>query len=117
MPSVQRGELAKRGDNWTVRYRDEHGKQRRQTFGPGREGKAEAEEWRQRKLREVEALRRGDAIAHRRRQLPTLSELVSEYVDSHQGEANTIRTLKERLRYATEGPKLDGQGGVREPPH
>jgi 1,4-dihydroxy-2-naphthoate octaprenyltransferase len=36
--------------------------------------------------------------------LPTLAELVNEYVDSHQGQDNTIRTLKERLRYATEGP-------------
>jgi integrase len=61
--------------------------------------------------REVEALRRGDAVQLRRRQLPTLSELVDEYVGQHAAEANTLRTLKERLRYATEGPKLDGQGG------
>lgn len=114
MPSIQRGALTKRGDRWTVRYRDEQGQQRRQTFGPGREGKADASEWLERKLREVEALRRGDVVAHRRRQLPTLSELVSEYIDQQSTEANTISTLKKRLRYATEGPKLDGQGGFKD---
>jgi integrase len=36
---------------------------------------------------------------------------VDEYVGQHAAEANTIRTLKDRLRYATEGPRLDGQGG------
>jgi integrase len=114
MPSIQRGALERRGDRWTVRYRDEQGQQRRQTFGPGREGKADASDFLERKLREVAALRRGDVIAHRRRQLPTLSELVSEYTDLHSAEPNTIRTLKERLRYATEGPKLDGQGGFKD---
>lgn len=34
--------------------------------------------------------------------------------DIHSGEANTLRTLKERLRYATEGPRLDGQGGFKD---
>jgi hypothetical protein len=60
MPSAQAGELRKRGERWTVRYRDAEGKQRRQTFGVGREGKAEASDWLNRKLEEVEALRRGD---------------------------------------------------------
>ncbi len=111
MPSSQQGRLEKRGDNWTFRYRDEHGGLRRKTFGPGREGKGQAAEWGARRVREVEALRLGDPIHVRRQELPMLSELVAEYVDSHAAEANTIRTLMERLRYATEGPKLDGQGG------
>jgi hypothetical protein len=114
MPSIQRGALSKRGDRWTVRYRDEQGRQRRETFGPGREGKAKASEWLERKLRNVEALRRGDTAAHRRRQLPTLGELVTEFTGQHNAEANTIRTLKERLRYATEGPGLDGKGGFKD---
>jgi hypothetical protein len=80
---------AERGGRWTVRYRDENGKQCRQTFGPGREGKAEASEWLDRKLREVEALRRGDAVQLRRRQPPTLLELVHEYLGQHAAEANT----------------------------
>jgi integrase len=56
---------------------------------------------------------RGDPSAIRR-QMPTVGELVSEYVGQHSAEANTIRTLKARLRYATEGPKLDGQGGWKD---
>ena len=43
--------------------------------------------------------------------MPTLGELVDEYLEQHNAEANTIRTLKARVRYATEGPKLDGEGG------
>jgi hypothetical protein len=72
MPSSQRGGLAKRGGRWSVRYRDENGGLRRRTFGPGREGKAEASEWLARKLEEVEALRRGDVATIRRRNMPTL---------------------------------------------
>jgi integrase len=41
----------------------------------------------------------------------TLQELVDEYVDQHSAEAKTVSTLKARLRYATEGPALDGAGG------
>jgi integrase len=111
MPSIQRGQLAKRGDRWTVRYRDEQGRHRRRTFGPGREGKAEASGWLERQVKTVEALRNGDTVTLRRRQLPTLSELVDEYVGQHSAEANTLRTLRERLRYATDGPKRDSQGG------
>jgi hypothetical protein len=102
MPSAQAGELAKRGDRWTVRYRDAEGKQRRQTFGPGREGKTEASDWLNRKLEEVEALRRGDIATIRRRNMPTLQALVDEYMGQHVGEENTKRALRERLKYATD---------------
>ena len=94
MPSAQRGTLAKRGDRWSARWRDESGKPRRRTFGAGREGKAEAQAFLERTLREVEALRRGDPIAQRRQDLPTLGELVDEYLGQHNAEANTLRTLK-----------------------
>jgi len=114
MPSAQRGTLAKRSDRWSARWRDETGKPRRRSFGAGREGKAEAQAFLERTLREVEALRRGDPVPTRRQDLPTLAELVDEYVAQHPGEANTIRTLRARLRYATEGPRLDGQGGWRD---
>jgi integrase len=111
MPSAQRGSLVKRADRWSARWRDEAGRPRRRTFGAGRDGKAEAQAFLERTLREVEALRRGDPIATRRQDLPTLADLVEEFVGQHPGEANTIRTLQARLRYATEGPRLDGQGG------
>jgi hypothetical protein len=60
MPSAQRGTLVKRGDRWSVRWRDESGKPRRRTFGAGREGKGEAQAFLERTLREVEARRNGD---------------------------------------------------------
>ena len=63
------------------------------------------------KADEILALRRGDPLCVRRRQMPTLGELADEYLGQHNAEQNTLRTLKARLRYATEGPKLDGQGG------
>lgn len=111
MPSAQRGTLAKRGDRWSARWRDENGKPRRRTFGAGREGKAEAQRFLERTLRDIEARRNGDPIAVRRQDLPTLGQLVDEYLAQHNAEPNTIRTLTARLRYATEGPKLDGEGG------
>jgi integrase len=111
MPSAQRGTLAKRGDRWSARWRDETGKPRRRTFATGREGKAEAQAFLERTLREVEAHRNGDPVAVRRRDLPTVGELVDEYLGQHNAEANTIRTLRARLCYVTEGPKLDGEGG------
>jgi integrase len=43
--------------------------------------------------------------------MPTFKELVDEFAGQHNTEANTLRTLKARLRYATEGPVLDGVGG------
>jgi integrase len=111
MPSAQAGELYRRGDRYTVRWYDETGRYRRRTFGSGREGKAEAQQWLARELEKVEALRRGDVAALRRASIPTLAELVDEYLDQHNAEGNTIRTLRARLRYATEGPGLNGEGG------
>jgi integrase len=68
----------------------------------------------QAKVGEVAALRRGDPVTLRRRQLPTLGELVDEYLGQHNAEQNTIRTLTARLRYATAGPKLDDKGGWKD---
>jgi integrase len=108
MPAAQRGTLDKRGRSWQARWHDENGVRRSRG---GFATKSEAGEWLDRKLDEVEALRRGDVAAVRRRQMPTLAELVDEFTGQHNAEANTLRTLKARLRYATEGPKLDGAGG------
>jgi integrase len=108
MPSAQAGELKRRGDRWTVRYRDHEGRQRRRTFGLGREGKAEATAWLARELERVEAFRRGDRVAFRRAQMPTLLELAHEFSAQYAGEANSLRTLEARLRYAT-----DAFGDVR----
>src|SRR5215211_5839087 len=110
MPSAQRGQIVKRGGRWSVRWYDHEGVRRRRGFGPGREGKAEAQAFLERTLRDVVALRRGDPIAVHRRDLPALGRLVDEYRAQHSGEENTKRALRERLRYATEGATLDGHG-------
>ena len=108
MPAVQRGSFDKRGKTWRARYRDEAGGLRSRS---GFATKTEAGAWLDGKLDTVSALRCGDVAAVRRQTMPTLADLVDEYVEQHSAEANTIRTLKARLRYATEGPTLDGTGG------
>jgi integrase len=111
MPSVQRGSVDKIGAKWRARWYDENDKRRAQG---GFDTRSAARAFVDGKVDEVAAIRRGDPSALRRRSMPTLGELVDEYVGQHNAEANTIRTLKARLRYATEGPKLDGQGGWKE---
>lgn len=108
MPSVQRGTIVKRGKTWTVRYYDADGVRR----SPGGfKTRTEAADFLQSVLDEVEALRRGEVHVLRRRQMPTLAELVEEFLGQHNAEQNTLRTLKARLDYALRGPSLDGQGG------
>jgi integrase len=108
MPSVQRGNLRKRGVSWSARWYDESGTRRERG---GFATKSEAGEWLDSKLDDVKALRRGKVAAVRRQTMPTLQDLVDEYVEQHNAEANTIRNLKARLKYATHGPALDGIGG------
>ena len=109
MPSVQRGSVTKRGSSWAARYYDETGTRR---FRGGFATKSEAREFVDEKVDVVEAIRRGDAKAMRR-QMPTLSELVAEFIGQHSAEDSTIASLRQRLRYALEGTGLDGKGGWR----
>src|SRR5437764_492265 len=112
MPAKQRGTVIKRGPgNWQARYRDEDGQQRGQS---GFTTKTDAREWLDGKLPEVAALRRGEMAALRRRTPPTLGELVEEFLAQHNAEKNTLRGLRERLAYATRGPKRDGEGSFRD---
>jgi hypothetical protein len=109
MPSVQAGGVRKeRSGRWPARYYDEKDKRR---YKGGFATKTAAREWLDGKTNEVAALRRGDLPTIRRQNMPTLVELVGEYLDQHNAEANTLRTLAARLLYATEGPALDGKGG------
>jgi hypothetical protein len=109
MPSVQRGSLYKTpAGTWGARYYDETGARKRTG---GFATRSEASEWLDSKLDAIAALRRGDVAAVRRRQMPTLGELVDEYLVQHNVEANTLRNLEARLKYATHGPALDGTGG------
>jgi integrase len=99
MPAKQRGAVIKRGhSNWQARWRDENGEQHGQG---GFETKTAARDWLDTKLDEVVALKLGDLSALRRRDMPTLDELVDEYFAQHSAEANTLQTLRERLKYAS----------------
>src|SRR3954469_14167534 len=98
MPASQRGSVVKRGNCWQARYYDENGTRRAQG---GFETKSAAREWVDGKTDEVLALRRGDLPTLRRQHMPTLAELADQYLEQHSAEANTLRTLRERLRYAT----------------
>jgi integrase len=113
MPASQRGSVVKRGKRWGARWYDENGLRR---FQGGFDTRSAAGAFVDSKVQTVLALRRGDPSALRRRSMPTLGELVDEYLGQHNAEQNTIRTLTARLRYATEGPKLDGQGGWKDLP-
>src|SRR5438105_3369190 len=110
MPTEQRGEVFKRksGATYTARWYDDQGVRRQKA---GFRKKGEAWDWIDEKRDEVEALRRGDAAAVRRREMVTLAQLVDEFAELREGvvQDNTLRTLKARLRYATEGPALDGK--------
>ena len=99
MPARQRGTVVKLpSGRWGVRYYDEHG--RRPRPGVSWATKTEARDWLERKLEEVDALRRGDSVVERRREMPTFSELCEEYLAQHAAEENTIRTLRARLKRA-----------------
>jgi hypothetical protein len=98
MPARQRGAIERRGKSWAVRYRDETGKLR---FVGGFPSKTAAREWADVKCAEVEALRHGDPTTLARRDMPTLSTLVDEYLAQHVCEPNTKATLTARLKKAT----------------
>ena len=105
MPSVQSGSVVKRGTRWGTRYYDEQGTRR---FRGGFDTKSAAREWLDGKTKEVAALRRGDPVALKRQTIPTLAELVDEYLSVHSAEANTLRTLEARLK-----PVVSRFGGIR----
>ena len=97
MPSAQRGQLEKRGDRWSARWRDENGRSRRRTFGVGREGKAAAAAFLDTQVGQVEAVRRGETPVARRRTL-TVAELADRYLAQHEADPVTIRKLRRETR-------------------
>jgi integrase len=94
MPSVQRGQVVKLAASWGVRYYDDDGKRRRQA---GFETRSAALDWLRSRLDDVEAVRRGDTAAIRRREMPTLDELCEEWLSIHAAEANTLAGYRHRL--------------------
>src|SRR5436305_2418544 len=99
MPAKQRGSVVRKNGGWQARWYDENGVRHSHARF---DSQTRAADWLDTKIDAVAALRRGDIPAVRRQQMPTLQELVDEYVAQHTAEANTLRTLRERLKYATE---------------
>jgi integrase len=107
MPSVQRGQPYKTTRGWGCRYYDEHGFRQRKS---GFKTRSEAIDW----FENVERPRQlGLSVAAPDRKL---SEFVQEYLAAHKvgREPSTIRTLKERLGYAT---KAFGDVNLRDLEH
>jgi integrase len=105
MPAEQEGSLYKTSSGFGIRWRDEHGQRRRQA---GFSSKSAARKW----FRDVEQKRmRGETITP---SPMTLAELVDEYLEQHVAEQNTIRALRERLRYATLGIPVKPRAAERE---
>ena len=90
MPSVQRGQVFRRGGSWRIRYYDQDGQRQ---YKAGFATKGEAREAVDLILKE---LRLGPLA---RRDL-TLDQLIDEYLDQHIAEDNTIANLSARLKHA-----------------
>ena len=100
MPSVQRGSVyPKASGTWAYRFYDENGRRREVAQFRTRTEASQA-------LDEALRLVRLGGIGIRRD--VTLQELVDDFLAQHVAEENTIRTLRARLRYAT-----DAFGSVR----
>jgi integrase len=91
MPSIQRGQVYRKpSGTWAYRLRDEQGKRREVARFQTRSEAAVA-------LRGVlDEMRLGKP-----KRIPTLGELVDEYLAVHQAEPNSLRTLGYALRHST----------------
>jgi integrase len=100
MPSIQRGQVYRKpSGTWAYRYRDENGRRREVAKFATRTEAAQALDQTLRLVRLGNLGVRHDL---------TLGELVDDFLAQHVAEENTLRTLRERLRYAT-----DAFGAVR----
>jgi hypothetical protein len=96
MPSVQRGQVVKLGGSWG-RWYDEPGERHRQA---GFATKSTAREWLDDKVDEVNAVRRGVAIAPAARS--TVTNLVDLFLDLHEVDPATTRKLRAQLKHASD---------------
>ena len=93
MATRQRGRIEKLpSGRWSVRWYDEDGVRQRQG---GFETKSAAGEWLERKLDEVAALRRGDRPSLV--EIPTVTELVASFLDTHEVDPATTDKLRYEL--------------------
>jgi integrase len=105
MPAKQRGSVTRRGAMWQARYYDAENVRRSRG---GFETKTAAGEWLDRRLDEVEALRRGERPAPDT--IPTVNELVHGYLATHEVDPATTKKNMYELGHATrafDGRKID----------
>src|SRR5919106_5296320 len=96
MPARQRGQTIRRGKSWGARYYDESGVR---TFRGGFATRTEAREWVDRKVDEVEALRSGERLSPSA--IPTVAELVEQFLATHEVDPATTDKLRYELKHAT----------------
>jgi len=86
MPSLQRGQVVKRGNRWGCRWYNENGTRR---FRGGFATKSGARSWVDDEVKRVEALRRGDIVpvGHRPQ---TVDALIDMWEEKH-GRTSTRR--------------------------
>jgi integrase len=96
MPARQRGSTVRRGKTWAARWRDEEDVAR---FRGGFPTKSEARTWLDRKVDEVEALRNGDRVTSS--EIPTVSEFVDRFLETHEVDPATTDKLRYELKHAT----------------
>src|SRR5690348_7100869 len=95
MPAKQSGSVVKRGSRWAARWYDDRGKRR---FVGGFETKSAAREWVDDKVNEVAALRRGDLP--RPSEIPTVSDLINGFLNTHEVDPATTNKLRYELAHA-----------------
>jgi integrase len=96
MPARQRGSVVRRGATWQARYYDAENVRRSRG---GFETKTAAGEWLDRQLDEVGALRSGERPAPDT--IPTVNDLVSGYLATHEVDPATTKKLTYELGHAT----------------
>ena len=95
MPSVQRGQVFKRGKFWCCRWYDADGIRR---FHGGFTTKSESREWVDHMVDEVAALRRGDIP--KPSDIPTVEALIDSFLDSHEVDPATTTKMRFELAHA-----------------
>ena len=99
MPSVQRGQVVKRGKRWGCRFYDENGARR---FQGGFESKSTVRDWLDNRVKEVASVRRGDTFITALDRPQTVEALLDLFLERHGRtvDAATVRKLKAQLQRA-----------------
>jgi integrase len=99
MPPVQSGQVDFYRDAWRARWYDVARKERQKR---GFRTKTEARRWVNAEVDRVERMRRGDRVVLSGNEVPTLEDLAREFFSQYTAEPNTVRSLRERAKYATD---------------